>query len=412
MSVSLALARRFLWAHRGYLFARLATCVAIGGVALSVFAMTLVLAVMGGFREHLEAKLLGFAPHIVITPAVGAEERIGTLLRQPPPTVAGRYRATRVVEGEAIIQRVGEAGFADQGVKVRGIDPADLALWKSVAFHFGEEGAEGLATGKKGPGVLLGNELLLNLGAAIEGSSMIRLIAPLSLPTPAGELGPTVREYRVVGALQTGFYEHDTKLVITTPAEAERLLGAQAEAKWFLYGDRPMAAAAIARELTELIGADGSVATWEVLNRKLLGALRLERTVMTILLILMVVIASLSICGVVLMQVAWRRRDLAMLAALGSPLRQRLRIVLHLGTWIGCLGSLVGLAAALGVGGWLQRYPLRLPSSFYLDHLPVVFHPLHCVGFGIIGISIAMLAALWPAYQAGRSDPIEELRYE
>lgn len=407
---ALFIARRFVWASRRYLFSRFLTGVAVGGVALGVFAMTLVLAIMGGFRTHLERKLLGFAPHLTVRADedVLSEATLIDRVRQVDPAAV----VVPMVEGEAIVHRTGDDAFGYHGVKVLGLDPAQLVQWRSVTWQWRDGAQPPLRATDGHPTIVLGNELAFSLGLTLLDDERVQLVAPFGVVTPSGELAPSIREYVADGMLRTGFYEHDAKLVVMQRDEASRLLGPQAAPKWAVYLARPSRAPVVAAQLRDALGPHVEVESWQQQNRKLFGALRLERVVMSILLALMILIASCSICGVLFMQVAWRRRDLAMLSAIGAQHRFVRRVLLHVGTWIGLVGSSTGLAAALGVGAWLQRHPIRLPASFYLDHLPVEFHPGGCLAIGVFGVLLAIFAAWWPAMQAGRLIPAEALRYE
>ncbi|MBI2345937.1 MAG: ABC transporter permease [Deltaproteobacteria bacterium] len=402
------LARRWIWPRRQYLFARFLTLTAIAGVGISVFAMTLVLAVMGGFRTELERKLLGIAPHLTITPTGEDPATIDTIAHAVASSVEdpGAAELFRMVEGEAIIQRAVGAGFSDQGVKIRGVDTAQYRRWPTANVWTRE------VSGASGPTVLLGSELYLNLGIGIDPSETVRLIAPLGMLTPAGELAPIVREYTVTGWLRTGFFEQDTKLVIMPADEAERLLGLQSVSRWVVYLNRPMRAGSVAAAVQARLAGHAEVASWEGQNRRLLNALRLERIVMTVILLLMVLIATAGICGVVFLHVAWRQRDLAILWAIGAPGWFLVRLVLQVGACIGGLGSLCGLAGAGIAGVWLARHPIRLPATFYLDHLPVEWHGLRCAAIGLAGIMLAVAAAVVPAWRLRRFSPTEALRYE
>ncbi|MBI4366618.1 MAG: ABC transporter permease [Deltaproteobacteria bacterium] len=415
------LAERFLWPPRRYLFTRFLTIVAVGSVAVSVASMVLVLSVMSGFRTQLERKLLGFTPHVTVR-MEDAEETVAA------SRLAGLVPGATIfpwVEGEAILQDPEDGGAADQGVKVIGVPPAIFAVWPSVARHTIGSTAPEAGTGRRAvaeevpqrgergeapeAGIFLGSELIAERASA---AAFVRLVAPLGLLGPSGELAPSVREARVAGWLRTGLYEYDRKLVVMTPDEAYRLLGEQAMRQWALYLPDPMRTAEVRTRLAATLGEGARITTWQEQNRTLFGALRLERIMMRSLLVLMIGIASVCICGALCMHVAWRRCDLGILAAIGAASGFRQRIVLLLGAAIGLIGSGIGLAIALGIGWYMARHPLPLPETFYLDYLPIRIAPIPCGLIGLLGVGIAACAAWWPARMAKRLSPVEALRYE
>ncbi|MBI4238378.1 MAG: ABC transporter permease [Deltaproteobacteria bacterium] len=417
------LARRYLWSPGGRLFARALTGLAIGSVALAVFALTTVSGVFLGFEHHLEEKLLGFQPHLMVRARDGAET---AALADAMATWAARHpevRVVPVVEGEAVAQLVGKEGFADVGVRVRGVSPEALMALAGAEWFFsprwvGNGGrsaaSEALsfdkATGTGG--LVVGSEILATLGVVPDEHESVRLVAPLGLIDPAGNLQPSVRVYHVSGFFRTGLYQQDNKLVFIANAEAERLLGPQANAVWFVHLTDASAAPAMAASLRPLLGLTARVETWEEQNKKLFAALALERVVVTLLLGLTIGIASVSVLGVVLMQVQSRQRDLAILTAMGASRRLLSRVVLALGGLIGGVGSVLGGTAALALAAWCARHPIYLPETFYLETLPIEVRPATLLAVAVAAIAITMGSAWYPACVAARLDPAAGLRGE
>ena len=133
---------------------------------------------------------------------------------------------------------------------------------------------------------------------------------------------------------------------------------------------------------------------------------------MSILLAVTMGISCLSIVGVVFMHVVLRRRDFAVLVALGASRRDIRTLVLAIGTWIGAVGSGVGLLATMGTWWWSRHHPIRLPETFYLDYLPLELHVVRTTVIVAFGIGLAMAAAWYPAIVAARYAPAEGLRSE
>ncbi|MBI2343490.1 MAG: ABC transporter permease [Deltaproteobacteria bacterium] len=420
-------ARRVLLSTHGRLFARSLLVVAIGSVALSVFAMLVVLGVMHGFRDHLERKLLGFTPHLIIRAV--EEGDLPTTIGSDPQLAPYGLTVVPVVEGEVVAQPLGEEGFSDLGVRVRGMDAGHLAMLQGAHFFFPPSldvgvsksiGARALAPDEEtgDHGVIVGSEVLYALGLHPEGVRTILLTAPLGMIDPVGNLQPLRRRYQVNGFFRSGLYQQDSQLILMDRGEAERLLGAQATYAWHIYLREPHEAATVVTALQQVVArgqpARGplQIETWMEVNQTLLGALRLERIVMTLLLGLTVVLSGLSILGVVFMQVVRRRRDFAVVLAMGADRLLIAWMVIACGGWIGALGSGLGLCGAWGVTWWLQRHPVYLPETFYLEYLPFELRPLGVIGILSFGIAMATSAAWYPAHWVSRLDPAEGLRDE
>lgn len=417
------IAHRYLFTTKGRLFARALTFVAIGSVMLGVYAMLVVLGVMLGFRDHLETKLLGFLPHVTVrvvdaqSESVALEKRLHQVMEQFPG------RLVPIVEGEVVAQPGTAQGFADLGVRVRGLHARDLEVLRGATFYFASDLAGEVttpagdraflhdpATGQSG--IVVGNEVLYALGVYPDTNRDVVLTAPLGMIDPVGNLQPVRRTYAVRGYFRSGLYQQDSKLVFMDYDEAHTLLGTQGNPQWFVYLEEPRTAEQLAQQLKRTLGATLEVHTWMEQNQKLLAALRLERIVMSILLAVTVGIACLSIMGVVFMQVVSRRRDLAVLVALGASPRHIRTIVITMGGWVGLLGSALGLLAAALTTWWCAHHPIQLPATFYLDYLPLELRPLGTVIIVLFGIGLAVFAAWYPARIAAGFAPAEGLRSE
>lgn len=421
--IAVRLALRYFTATRGRLFVRTLTIMAVASVALSVAATLVASGAMQGFHQHLQTKLLGFQPHVFVQ--ARAEARDAVQVRMVEWGRHAEGAVVPVIEGEVVVQVVGREGYADLGARIRGIEAADLQYFPTAQFAFasaltedrtqaGTLGARALArdpaTGQGG--VIPGIEVLYAIGIHPELHDVLRITAPLGLVDPSGNLRPMQREYAVRGFFRSGIFQQDSKLLFMDRREAEQLLGAQSEFGWYVYLHAPERAEVVAASLRAALGADATVQSWQHMNQKLFAALRLEQLVLTILLAVMIGIACVSIFGVVLLQVYQRQRDLCILAALGAPRGVIRRIVLVLGGWIGVIGTGLGFSLALAVQWWVARHPIRLPDTFYLETLPIVWHPGLVASIVVFGVGMAVVAAWVPARHAQRFAPAEGLRSE
>lgn len=414
MSTSTWIATRFFRSTRSGRFAPLLTAVAITGVAVGLAALVVVMSIMFGFRRELADRLVGMNAHITIErlPAGRAltDEEVRGLLpqvgvRDLVPFVEGEVIALAHVNGEEIAQ----------GARVRGIDPERRGALERVPIRFGEgheDFAALAAEGERLSGVIIGNEIVGTLAVHPDFDDALDLIAPLAAVGPTGEMEPNRRRYAVVGVFRSRLFDYDSKYLLMTLPEARRLLGAQAREGWRLRLDDIDAAPAALAALRTVLPEGWIARGLSEDDRKLFAALKLERIAMAGIMLMALLIASLAIAGVVLLESQARRRDMAILASLGLAPRRLKRIFLAHAAMIGGIGSAVGVGCGLIVALILRARPIALPSSYYLDVLPVEIDLPLAILFGLLGVGVALLAALAPVRGMARLSPAEVLRYE
>lgn len=414
MPIQSWIAGRYFRLRQGRRFLPLLTGVSVGGVALGTMALVLVLSVMRGFSGELEKKFMGFNSHVMATRGADAKNISADEIRGLLP--AGS-EITPFAEGEAIAQTKSMGEMVATGVKVRSITQEMAGFLKTVQFYFPEGSSKfGELDGSEGrsqlPGIILGDEILSQLTVHPDFEDTIDLVAPLADIGPTGEMEPRIRKYRLIGAFRSGVFEYDSKLVFVSLDEAKRLLGAQLAEGFQIMLKNPAGASRVAAGLKEKLGGGWQINSWDVQNKKLFAALKLERLAMAGILILIILIASFSIVGVLMMVVSTKRKDIAILRATGMNARMIRRIFLLHGMWIGAVGSVTGGVTGSLLCAALWRWPVRLPASYYLDILPIAWSPVWTCVFVVCGIFIAMIASWYPVTQATTEDPAVTLRYE
>lgn len=413
MNTAFWISGRYFRSMRGQRFLPLLSIVSIAGVALGVMALVTVLSVMRGFSQELEKKMMGFNAHVTITRTPGGMNVNDDLIRA---ILSDKYakEISPFVEGEAIAQSKTIGEVSATGVRVRGIDPASMGSLKTVEFYFpeGSEGFGELNKAKPLPAIVLGSEILAQLTVHPDFEDKVELVAPLAEVGPTGELEPKMRGYRLAGAFRSGVYDYDSKVAFVSIPEARRLLGAQAVSGFHITLTDSSDAPRVASMLKSGLGEGWRVDSWETLNKKLFAALKLERYAMSMILLLIVLIASFSIVGVIMMIISAKRKDVATLRAIGMNERFSGKIFLYYGFIIGTIGSLTGGVLGSVLCSLLMRYPIRLPSSYYLDLLPVDWSAGWTALFVVCGIIISVAASLYPVSQATAETPVATLRYE
>ncbi len=393
MRYELWLSLRYLFARRRERFVSIIAVLSIGGVALGVMALLVVLSVMSGFDHDLKEKLVGANAHLTVESVENIHE-VEPLIR----TIAATDHVVGVspfVLGQAILRLPDRA----LGVLVRGLDVArEVRVSKLQEYLIrGTLPAED-------EDVVVGAELARLVGAQV--GEPLHLISPVD-----------GKSHRLVvrGIFRSGMYEYDSSLVAVTIPMAQQIFGLSGTVSGLAIRlDSVDHAVDIKTQLAGKLGDAYIVKTWMEQNQTLFDALKLEKITMSVILTLIVLVAAVNIVSTLIMMVTEKTRDIGILKAVGASSRSIRWMFTWQGLLIGAAGTLLGVLGAVGII-WLQTtYEIvRLPSSiYYLDHLPVRIEQSDWVITIASAMLISLLATVYPARQAAILAPVEALRYE
>ena len=409
------IALRYLRARRREAFISLITVISTAGIAIGVMTLTITLAVMTGFEGDLRTRILAFNPHVTIWGQLGS--------LADPAGVAERVRAlpgVRAAEPFVYGQLMLSTAKQFAGVLVRGIPPdgaarAELArrLRSGQLGDLGRPVAVPLGNGRGAtaqvPGIVLGGALAEKLGVGV-GDAVDVAAAPVR---SAGV--PRLRRFAVVGEFSSGMPEYDGGLAYVALADAQRLydLGTAVTGIEVTVDDL-YAAGRIADRIAAELGPGYRVRDWMEANENLFAALAMQKTVYSIVLLLIVLVAAFTVLATLVMVVMEKRKDIAILKSMGATGRSIGRIFIYKGLTIGVIGTLLG-----NLGGWggcllLQRYQfIELPPDvFFVNTVPVAVHPPYFAAVTVATLLICLLATLYPARKAARLPPVDVIRYE
>jgi lipoprotein-releasing system permease protein len=297
------------------------------------------------------------------------------------------------------------------GAVVRGIDPATAG---TVIQRLDPEALEALDRAEGAPGIVLGRELASIL--EVRRESLVSLIIPAGQGGGRSALGrmPAIRQFRVAGFFESGLYEFDKAMAYVTLADAQRILRLPGAVSGIeIRVDDIYRAGEISRHVAKSLGYEYWAQDWMRLNRNIFSALRLQKTVMFIILALIILVAAFNIASTLIMMVMGKTADIAILKAMGATDRSIRRIFVYKGMVIGLVGTALGTVGGFVLSAILKRYHfIELPRDVYFfTTLPVSLEPLDVILIVVSTLFVCYVSTLYPAHRASRFNPVEAFRY-
>jgi len=407
MRYELFVARRYLTARRKQAFISVITAISVLGIAIGVAALVIAIALITGFHEDVQGKILGATSHIMINDLSGEGMADYAQAMDRIAAVPGVTSVTPVVYSTVLLTGTAKT---DGGI-LKGIDFA-LEAKDAPWLRRLEMGSlpEPAAGGQEG--ILLGRELAFKIGAGVGDS--VTIVTASSRLAPIG-LFPKLRRFKVSGLFATGLYEFDSTTALLPLATAQKLFGLEGRVSYLQVRLSDIfAAGRLAERFKEILPATAYVKTWMDLNRPLFSALKLEKTILFLTITLIVVVAALNIIATLILMVMEKTRDIGILMAMGSTPAEIRRIFFYQGAMIGTLGTALG--SGLGLA-WCWA-----ANTFQLIRVPVDIYQISFVPFRlrlmdlalIVGVTLAIsfVSTLFPSHRASRVDPAVALKYE
>ncbi|MEN8128835.1 MAG: lipoprotein-releasing ABC transporter permease subunit [Pseudomonadota bacterium] len=404
---------RYTRAKRRNHFISFISLISILGVALGITVLITVLSVMNGFEKEVRERILGMASHVTISGSGGRLEHWNDLAAQvrDNPQVVG---AAPYVQGQAMLVN----GKQVSGALIRGVLPAAEPSVSDVGEHMLVGSVDELVPGRYN--VVLGVGLAGVLGVGV-GDKVI-VVTPQATVTPAGIL-PKLRRFKITGIFEVGMSEYDNGIAVIHIDDASRLFQLDGQVSGLRLKLQDMFhAPLVSRQMMQTLGMAYWISDWTRQHANYFRAVKTEKTMMLIILMLIVGVAAFNIVSTLIMLVTDKRADIAILRTLGLTPAKVMIIFLVQGTIIGLLGTLLGVAGGVALAlnvetlvpaieGLLDTKFLS-PDVYYISDLPSDVHLEDVIKIALAAFFITIIATLYPAWRAARTQPAEALRYE
>jgi lipoprotein-releasing system permease protein len=410
--LSFAIGLRYLRAKRRNGFISFISMASILGILIGVMALITTISVMNGFQEELRARILGMVSHATIDGLDGP-------LENWPQAVAVAKQDARVlgaapyVQTEALLQ-----GRRRQGALVRGVLPEREVTVSDLGDKMKEGKLSSLQPGAYN--IVLGRELALQIGARVGDD--VNVFVSEATVTPIGPV-PRARRFHVTGIFEVGAQEYDFGLAVVHMRDAQRLVkmgegvtGVRLKLTdiWDAWN--------VARSLADRMQGYYRVHDWTRDHANFFRSLKMEKTVMFVLLSLVIAIAAFNLVSSLVMLVQDKQADIAILRTLGLSPGAVMRVFMVQGTVIGIVG--VGLGTILGIAlsknlsiivhfiEGLTGSELMPADVYYISGVPTAVEPADVALVAVVAFFMCLIATIYPAMRASRTDPASALRYE
>lgn len=405
---------RYTRAKRRNHFISFISLVSILGIMLGVTALITVTSVMNGFEKEMRERIVGASSHATVT-ALGEpldqwQQVADVALQHEEVTGAAPY-----VEGQVMLVHAGRS----TGALVRGVLPDEEGKVSELAdsLESGSALPDALLPGEYG--LLLGADLAAYLGAYVGDRVMV--ITPEASVTPMGFV-PRVKRFTVTGIFRFGMFQFDRNLAVMHAADSARLLrlGEGFSGVRLKLNDTSLAPQ-VARDLQAELGYDYFISDWTRQNANYFMAVKMEKTMMFIILSMIVAVAAFNIISTLVMLVQDKQADIAILRTQGASPRSILSIFVVQGTLIGVLGTVAGLIGGILLASnidvvvpFIEQFtgPVLNPEVYYIDRMPSDLRSSDVTRVGLMSFGLSLLATIYPAWRASRTDPARALAYE
>ncbi len=404
---------RYTRAKRRNHFISFISFISIAGIALGVTALITVLSVMNGFEKELRERILGVASHMMV---MGGNQGLDDWQRLPPlleiyPQIKGM---APYVHAEGMLT----AGAGVSGSIIRGILPDEEPKVSTLDQSMVVGDMTSLVAGEFN--IILGSELARRLGVRM--GEKVTLVTPQASVTPVGIM-PRLKRFTVTGVFEAGMFEYDSALGLIHLDDAARLFLRPGQVSGLrLKLDDMFEAPYLTHTMVKELPQGYVVTDWTRQHVNFFRAVKTEKMVMFVILTLIVAVAAFNIVSTLVMVVTDKKADIAILRTLGASPGSIMCIFIVQGVVIGTFGTLLGIVGGMALASnidvivpaieQLLGQKFLSPDVYYISELPSEMLPSDIIKISVVAFVLSILATIYPAWQASRTQPAEALRYE
>lgn len=415
MPFELFVAIRYLRSRRKQVMLSVITAIAVGAVSVGVAALVVVMALMTGFREDMQSRILAGTAHLNLVRADGLPIRDYAALAERMRAVPHVTTAAPTLYETVLVE--GLEGSA--GATLKGVDTSAPPASNEVNRLTTEGDPRLLAERFERPtdhaildGIVLGRELAKSVGLKVGDTATV--VTPQGGVTDEG-IVPRYRDFQVVGIFDSGLYDYDSQWAYLSLDAARRLTKSDDVVQVIqMQVDDIYAVKEIGAEALAAAGPDYATRDWQELNEPLYAALSLERLGFYVVLVVVVSIAALNIITLLTMMVMEKTADIGILKSMGATDAAVMRIFMYQGLAIGAVGAAVGVCAGAALVWYLDAYKvITLPPDVYsISHVSFRLRALDVALVAAATVLISFVSTIYPARSAAKMNPVEALRYE
>jgi lipoprotein-releasing system permease protein len=404
---------RYLWGaegrDEGRSFLRFIIYVAIGGVTLGVAALLLALAIVRGFSQEIEEKIVGFGAHVQVSSYVQGEPlESGRALRSQLAQMEGVTDVARVIEQPVLLRR---SESAIDGVVLIGVDRLPAYLHRRVTLRDSVASRTSDA-----PGLVIGQELATRLGLEVGHRVTAFALQQDGVGETMGVQRPRVKQFRVRGIYDTSLQDIDDVYVFSDVPVARWLgrIPSPSVSRFNVTVEDPSRIDSLAAQIEDRFGFPVSARTIYQQYAGLFAWVDLQQSIIPLVIGVIVLVAAFNIIGTLLMLILEKTREIGVLKSLGTSGATLKRLFLVLGLLIGVVGTTLGATLSLSLALLQQHFGIiSLPAeAYYMSTAPIALNPLDFILVAVVTILLCGVAAYVPARVAARVEPVQSIRFE
>jgi len=411
--VELFVGLRYTRAKRRNHFISFISLSSMMGIALGVTALITVLSVMNGFEKEVRERILDMVSHLTVTDFDGG-------LKNWQEVLDATKKNKNVIAVAPYIEAQGMLinGSSVNGTLIRGVFPEQEPTVSNISSKMKTGSFSDLKAGKFG--IILGQDLARILGVHV--GDKVTMVTPSANVTPAG-IAPRLKRFTVVGVFYLGYYQYDSAMAFVHVNDAQRLFRMKGRVTGVRAKLSDLFAAPLTREqLQDNALSEYWVRDWSSYHANWFRAVKIEKRMIFLLLLLIVAVAAFNIVSTLVMVVTDKQSDIAILRTLGASPRSIMSIFMVQGAIIGFIGTLLGTVGGVSLAlnldtvvPFLEKlFGIHIldPAVYYISVVPSDLHWDDVWTICSISLVLGLVATLYPAWRASKTQPAEALRYE